>query len=786
MKHNGKQGDRKRRILRGMLVVVMLGASLYTLVGATAAADPLIAQTPTPKTQPRVGASNAQATVPLTVALKPVDDNALNSFLAQLSDPKSPQYRKYLTPRQFTDRFFAPADRTQVVNFLTGKGLTVTDTGVGTLIDASGSVANVERAFNVTFSDYRDTDGRVFRAADRTPALPSSVAAKITGVTGLDNSARPLSRVARKPALTPGSGGKGATPRVPSPRTPTGCTAAVDSATTFSGYTPNQIATAYNFDALYTPGYKGQGESIALFEFDDYVDENVAAFQNCFGSSVDVRRVPVDGGALLGQAGGQVEVELDIDVIVGMAPQLAHLYVYSSPANSVTEELRQYQRIANDNLASVVSTSWGNCEQEVTSSFRNAENTIFRQMAAEGQTFFDAIGDTGSQECLAVSGYTGIDADSIGSQPWVTGVGGTTLTINAATNAYMGETVWNDFTRFGGSGATGGGISKFWSRPDWQTGPGVINAYSTGKRESPDVAANADPYVGYIVYTEDDSGCPIITGNQSATTCFDIIGGTSAGAPLWAAATAITNQVLTANGTGRIGFANPTIYALFRAQPTLFHDVTQGDNCYSDACVAAGSAPGSGTGTYPATPGYDMTTGVGTLDAGRFVQSAFRGRPEITAMDIDAGPTTGGTRVTLTGSGFDSGMTITFGDAPATYTLVSFTQIVAVAPPHTSAEVTITVAGPNGLAAAAPHTYAYVNPMPAMHPTAPVPTPRLPRADTPAPGALLPTVAPPPTAAPHLTVPDAGSGSPIPPLPHAAAPTVLPATGTPNPAPARH
>lgn len=776
MKHEGGRG---RGVLRAVMVVVMLGASLYTLAGGTAAADPLIAQTPIPKTQPRIGRSNAQATVPLTVALKPVDDNALNGFLAQLSNPQSPQYRKFLTPRQFTDRFFASADRAQVVNFLMGKGLTVTDTGMGTLVDASGSVADVERAFNVTLSDYRDTDGRVFRAADRTPALPSSVAAKITDVTGLDNSVQPHSRVARKPALTPA--GSGATPRVQSPRTATGCTAAVNTATRYSGYTPNQIATAYNFDALYIPDYKGQGESIALFEFDDYVDENVVAFQNCFGSSVDVRRLPVDGGAVLGQASGQIEVELDIDVIVGLAPQLSHLYVYSSPTDAANlEELRQYQRIANDNLASVVSTSWGNCEQEVTSSFRNTENTIFRQMAAEGQTFFDAIGDTGSQECLAVSGYTGIVADSIGSQPWVTGVGGTTLTINDTTNAYMSETVWNDFARPTGSGATGGGISQFWPRPDWQTGPGVNNAYSNGKRQSPDVAANADPFVGYITYTVDAAGCPVYTGDSSATTCYTIIGGTSAGAPLWAAATALTNQVLTANGTGRLGFANPTIYALFRAQPTLFHDVTQGDNCYSDACVVPGSAPGNGTGTYPATVGYDMTTGVGTLDAGRFVQAVFGGRPAITAMDIDAGPTDGGTRVTLTGSGFGTGMTVTFGDAPATFTLVSFTQIVATAPPHVSAEVPITVTGANGLTATAPHTYAYVNRAPPMHPTAPVPTPRQPRGDTPA------TSVPPPTAAPHVTVPDSGRGSPGTVLPHPAAPTVLPATGTPLPAPARH
>jgi len=796
MKHDsgGDRGDRVRNLLRGVLAVLMLGASLYSLAGATAAADPLIAQTPTPKTQPRIGRSNAQATVPLSVALKPVDENALNTFLAQLSDPQSPQYHKYLTPRQFTDRFFAPADRAQVVSFLTGKGLTVTDTGVGALVDASGSVANVERAFSVALSDYRDTDGRVFRAGDRTPALPGSVAAKITGVVGLDNSARPVSRLARRPVPTSsGGGGNSAAPRAQSPHAATGCAAGLTTAAV-GGYTPNQLATAYNFDGLYTSGYRGEGESIALFELDDYADENVAAYQSCFGSSVDVRRVPVDGGAVLGQFPfGQAEAELDIDVIVGMAPRLSHLYVYSSPINDLnTETLRQYQRIADDNFASIVSTSIGGCEQDDTSAFRNAENTIFRQMAAQGQTIFDAIGDSGSQSCLATSGYNGIVADSVGSQPWVTGVGGTTLTLDPATNAYTSERVWNNFAQFGG-GATGGGISQFWARPDWQAGPGVINAYSDGKRESPDVSANADPQTGYIFYTEDAASCPFYTGNPSATTCFEIVGGTSASAPLWAAATALTNQVMTANGVGRLGFANPTIYALFRAQPTLFHDVTQGDNCDSAACFVAGSAPG--TGIFPATPGYDMTTGVGTLDAGRFARAVFGGRPEITGMNINSGPTDGGNLVTFTGSGFGTGMTVTFGNIPAQYTLNSFNQIVVVAPPHDSAEVTITVTLANGLAATAPHTYAYVSRTPSMHATVPVPTPRSPFPDAPATvttsgpiGQFAPpaTVAPPPTTVPHLTIPNAGGGNPVVPLPHLAAPTVLPATGTPNPAPARH
>ena len=758
--------------LRIMLIAAVLIASLSVFAGTTAAADPLIAQTPVAKSQPRIGSTDPKAAVTLAVVLKPTDDRVLNDFLAQLANPQSPQYRKFLTPQQFTDRFFTRSDRTQVADFLKGKGLTVTDRGLGTLIGASGSVADVERAFNVRFSDYHEAGGRVFRAADRTPALPGSIAVKIEGVAGLDDSGKVASRAIKKPLPSPTA----IAPRTQNPRTATGCDEAVHTATRYLGYAPNQIATAYDFNALYASGIQGRGESVALFELDDFEDANVAAYQNCFGATVDVQRVLVDGGATLGQEQGQDEVELDIDIIVGMAPKLAHLYVYSSPDSPLsTEILRQYQQIANDNLASVVSTSWGFCELDVNSYFRNAENTIFRQMAAQGQTFFNAIGDSGSQTCLPTSGNAEIVADDLGSQPYVTGVGGTTLFLSA-TNTIGQEMVWNNVSP-SSSAATGGGISRFWNRPEWQSGPGVTNSYSTGKRQSPDVAANADPETGYLFYTTDSTNCPFYTGIAGEKNCFEIIGGTSAGAPLWAAATALTNQYLVQNNAPRLGFANPAIYGLFRAQPTLFHDVTQGDNCMTAVCVAPGGTPSDSKGTYPATPGYDMTTGVGTLDATRFAHAILGSSPVVTAMDVTSGPTTGNTPVALTGTGFQQGMTVSFGGTTATYTLVSATKIIAVSPANIAAEVQITVTF-SGITATAPHTFAYVDPKAAPHATAPVPRPHAVDAGTPTPSIPVPAAAPAAT-----NVPVATSGADPGALPtHPAAPTVA---ATPNPAPTR-
>ncbi len=331
-----------------------------------------------------------------------------------------------------------------------------------------------------------------------------------------------------------------------------------------------------------------------------------------------VTRKPVNGGLPGVQVyGGEGEVELDIETIVGLAPQLAHVYVYETGGTTV-DEVAEYQAIATDNLASVVSTSWGDCEDAYLASTRAAENLIFQQFATQRQSFFNAIGDTGSAEC---SGSDAIVADEIGSNPYVTDVGGTTLALNATTNAITSEKVWNNSTDGSNNAyAGGGGISKYAPRPTYQTGPGVTNSFSNGNRQSPDITAAADIFTGYTVYSVNGNGV-------SGWTAY---GGTSAGAPLYAAAFALINQRLVAQGKPVIGFANPTLYAVWRGNPTFVRDTTVGDICVRSGGTA--SCELTNPVSYPTTPGYDMASGIGSLNIGAFFNAylAFLTPPNAT------------------------------------------------------------------------------------------------------------------------------------------------------------
>ncbi len=761
------------------MVCVLLLGMMQSL--AVAAADPLAPQTAVSRREPRIGRTDPQKTLALAVALK-ADDRALDAHLERIYDPASPEYRRFLTPDQFTARFVSRSDRTEVAQYLRGRGLNVTDRGRGVLLDVSGRVEQVERAFNLTFSDHRDAGGRVFHAADRTPALPASIAARVEGVTGTNGAAKIATRYVRpgpQQRAPQQSGGRRA-------QAANGCPAAAYVANTFSAYLPNQISTAYNFDFFRNNNLRGEGQSVALFELSTYDPANVAAYQSCFGTTVDIVNKPVDGGAAY-DVDIAVEVELDMEVIIGLAPKLDNLYVYSSPADNASIEtsiLRQYQAIANDNLAPVVSTSYGFCELDVNSYFRNTENLIFRQMAAQGQSFYNAIGDTGSSTCLPGSGFPGVVADDIGSQPWVTGVGGTTLFLDPTTNARTAETVWNDFALIPqfDHGATGGGVSRFWPRPAWQLGPGVQNSFSTGKRQSPDVAANADPLAGYVVYTNYPGVCLAFADPSDPMpdpdNCFQPIGGTSAGAPLWAAGTALINQYLAANNKPRLGFANPTLYNVFRTSTTAFYDVTGGDNCYDDACLRNDGIPGDGTGLYPATAGYDMTTGIGVANFGFLAQRIAETGVAITALSPGSGPVSGGTPVEITGTGFTMGMTLTLGGQPLAYQYISPTKIRVVTPAHATGAVELQVISP--VYVSITNAFLYVLPTAAMLATAPPPTPAIPvGANTPTPTPPRPApqpmqraTAPPPTRAmTGISSSDVG--------------TAAPGVATPLPAPVR-
>ncbi|MFI0720643.1 protease pro-enzyme activation domain-containing protein [Streptomyces sp. NPDC021224] len=481
----------------------------------------------------RTGAVAAGDRISVAVSLTPRDSKALDAFVAQVSDPASASYGHYLTKAQFAARFGrSDADVKKVTDYLRAQGLTVGAVHSGNLlIDARGTAAQLQKAFGTTLSTWKDSaSGRSFYANDAAPSLPGSLGALVSDVSGL-NSRNQLHHQAPS-AVAPRNGPGG-------------------------GYTPAQIKGGYNVSGTYT----GSGQQIALLEFDGFQQSNITTYDSHYGlgsSAPTVQKVSGGSGPL---GGGQIEVELDIEVLNAIAPA-AKVTVFEGP-NSDAGEVDTYQAIVDSGIP-VTSISWGLAETERTSSNISAVDAVFAQGAAEGLSFFAASGDSGSDD----AGNGGTSVDYPASDPYVTGVGGTTLTVTSA-NAWSRETAWS-----GG----GGGKSGVFTIPSWQTP--VQKSQGGGKRQVPDVAALANPSPGVSIYSEGSWGQ---------------VGGTSAAAPEWAAFAALYNQQAAAAGKARLGFANP---ALYKASGTGFHDVTSGSN-----------------GAYSAASGWDFTTGWGSYNA---------------------------------------------------------------------------------------------------------------------------------------------------------------------------
>ncbi len=519
-----------------------------------------------------VGRVQASAPVSLALSLPPRDPAALAGLLRRLYDPQDPEYHQFLTPTQFADEYGPTAAQYRTVaDAARAQGLTVTGTHADRLLlDVSGPDAAVERAFGVRLNEYVATDGRLFRAPDAAPALPAALAGRVSGVIGLDTShvQRPLfERRESRPATlpVPGSGPGG-------------------------GLSPLDVKAAYGLD---TVTLDGQGQSLAVFELDGYSHSDIRAYESRFGlPQIPLDDILVDG--VSGQPGGGAdEVTLDIELVTALAPRAQRVLVYEGP-NTDQGIVDTYAKIADDDQAQEISTSWGSAEGDMTPvtlnggnpspTFTGAENTLFEQMAAQGQAVFAATGDSGAED----NGTT-LSVDDPGSQPYVTSVGGTTLSTNTTGGTYNSETVWNSQGSNGQYGAGGGGISTVHARPSYQQGLSTASPISTTNRNVPDVALDADPSTGYAAYF----------GGQ-----WVIYGGTSTAAPLWAGFTALVNQQRARLGEGPLGFANPAIYAIGEGAHYAqdFHDVTQGSNDLTQHDPAH----------YAATTGYDLASGWGS------------------------------------------------------------------------------------------------------------------------------------------------------------------------------
>jgi hypothetical protein len=563
--------------------------------------------------------------IQLTVALKPQDPSGLASFAEEVSTPSSPRFRRYLSVAQFARSYGAtPSQVALVGSALQAQGLTVGRVAANDLtLPVSGTAGEVERALSLSLSQVKLESGRTAYANAQAPAIPSSVAPFVQGVIGLNNVSPEQSQHVRSAAhsrrVAQRSQAIGAQIVTGGPQP---CLEATEFAQEEGGYTADKIASAYQLSSLYAGGDLGAGQTIAVFEQQPFDPSDIETYQACFGTNAAVTPVDVDGGPE-GPPSEDGESALDIEQIIGLAPQ-AHVLVYQGPEEQEAAPVDIISAIVSQDQAKVISSSWGLCESLAAQSGPTviaAENTLLQEAAAQGQSFFVSSGDTGSEQCAQVhSSERRLAVLNPAGQPFATGVGGTWLLSREGSTLkeYDGtlpplEGIWNyGFHAQGGAG--GGGISRQFAMPSYQSSAspslGVINADSSSApcakapfcREVPDVSADADPQTGYDVFDEGE---------------WQVIGGTSASAPLWAAFTGLANA-LPACGGVPIGFANPALYSIASAGfSSDFLDVVEP----SLASPRRANNNPEGTGLFPVTTGYDMATGIGTPSGGRLADA---------------------------------------------------------------------------------------------------------------------------------------------------------------------
>ncbi|HSC04357.1 MAG TPA: protease pro-enzyme activation domain-containing protein [Solirubrobacteraceae bacterium] len=544
------------------------------------------------------GAVASDTPVHVTVTLQPRDGAALEAFATAVSTPGSPQYRDYVTPAQFAQRFGAAPDAVAAVEAsLRAHGLTPGQPSPNALsIPVTATAGTVSRAFAVSFAHVTLQNGTTAIVNQQPPALDPAIAPDVQAVLGLDTVSKAKPLLVHPDTATPA-----ARPHVVTGGPEPACSA--EGQQSQGGFTDDQIASAYGLSGLYQAGDFGAGQTVAVIELEPYDLTDIQHYASCYSLNgqplnPQIANVPVDGGA--GSGSGSGEAALDIENVIGLAPQ-ANVAVYEGP-NSGSGPYDTFSRIITDHASQVVTASWGQCEFINGSGQAAAENTLFQEAATEGISIFSASGDDGAEDCFPENPTAQVDDPA--SQPFVTGVGGTQVN---ALGPRPAETVWNDGVRVG---ASGGGISTFWKMPSYQVeAPAslhVVNGGSSGSpcgatsgvcREVPDVSADASPATGYVIYWNGTGAAGL--GQPQG---WQVVGGTSGAAPAWAALIALANASSACNGT-RVGFANPALYnAAASNYAANFNDTTSGNN----------DMTGSNLGQFAAGPGYDMATGLGS------------------------------------------------------------------------------------------------------------------------------------------------------------------------------
>ena len=567
------------------------------------------------------------------VTLMLLPDPSLETFLAQQRTPSSLNYRHWLTPEDFADRFgLSQNDIAKITAWLGSQGLRVNDVARGRhWITFSGTAGQIGQALHTEIHRYQ-VGGKMHLANSTDPSIPEALRGVVAGFRGL-NDFTPVPTPVTLPPVPPQAG----------PEFTSG---------NAHSLAPGDLATIYDITPLYNAGIDGTGQTIVIVGESDILLSDIASFRAQYGLPANVPKQMLFGTDPGLNPGAILEANLDLDWAGAIAYNATIVYAYSTNAYNAA------QYAVDQKLGEIVSMSFGSCELYESAAFRS----VAQQANAQGITMLAATGDAGAANCdrgdPTPQASTGPTVSWPASFPEVTAVGGAELndgggTFWAAHNnstggsalSYIPETAWNDSTLYNAPAAGGGGASVLFSKPSWQTGPGVPD---DGARDLPDISLNASA-VRY----------PYRIVSQGA---IGLYGGTSASTPTFAGVVALLNQYLVSQGTlaaPGLGNINPALYQMAQAVPSAFHDITSGNNAVPCAQSTLGCV--DGVVGYNAGPGYDLATGLGSLDVANLVTQWSSG--SITTTSLTATPATAGLNdpIVLTATVTAAGATVPTG-----------------------------------------------------------------------------------------------------------------------------
>lgn len=600
------------------------------------------------------GATASGTLITTSIYLNVTDLQGLKNFVAETTTPGTRNYHRFLTVRQFRDRF-APSDRaiSQFVHYLQSFGIKVDKVYPDNLdVTATGTADEFNAAFSMQLRDYTRNGQRFHRPA-WSFALPSEFATLVLAAPGLDTA--PTAFHPHVAHLGQGAYSNSTPPAVSWPTNGTATGKPMQ-------FTVGDVANFYDVKPLYRDGIQGQGRTIGIMTLANFNESDAYAYWRHIGLKVRphrITKVMVDGGTPVQTNAGDDETSLDVEQSGGLAPAAnIRVYIAPNPPNSNSPFIDLFYTAASENLADTVSISWGQPEEfyfgtfalnngvDYTSQLLAIDQALL-EGAAQGQSFFAASGDSGAYDANNSQLFPiplfskELSVDSPANDPYITAAGGTTVaaTVSSPTHpncpalTVSQEKVWgwnwlntawaschpytpDQLFPVGG----GGGVSSFFPMPDYQQSVDGMQQTQAGQsliyypnfpdtsvqedlidlpagfsgRNMPDLSLNADPYTGYSVIDCTDFPAP---ANPDCTSTG--WGGTSFVAPQLNGITALIDEA----AGGRVGLLNPVIYPLQQLTAYWwyhrpFNDITAGDDWF-----------------YDGEPGYDNGAGIGTINA---------------------------------------------------------------------------------------------------------------------------------------------------------------------------